>query len=332
MTPRAATRTESDRFERWLELIPHCNRAEEGVELAELAGLFEDSAQAILADIQALVDREYYLPGSFADSLTILIDGERLDLSSPDHFQRPIEFSTMEALALQLGLQMIPDDKGEETSATEIGASLASVLKSAADPDPENGDQTPFDAAFQLGPVSSSVADFLDVLATALRNRRNVEIDYYKPYEPGVPTVRRVMPWAVVQVNGIWYLLAHDKSVEEARLFRLDRVLKARVLDSTGDIPGDLRVEDYIDPERLYRASEDYYNVQIAYSPLIARWVEERYGTAIPNETGWYEVTHQCKSVWWAVTQALRHGAEARIQEAFGAGLMVSSLSPLADF
>lgn len=94
-----------------------------------------------MADVQALVDREYCLPSSLADSLTILIDGERLDLTSPDHFQRPIRFSATEALAMQLRLRMVAGEGDVQVSVVtgllSAAASGSSVSCAETLDDPE---------------------------------------------------------------------------------------------------------------------------------------------------------------------------------------------------
>jgi hypothetical protein len=69
-----------------------------------------------------------------------------------------------------------------------------------------------------------------------------------------------------------------------------------------------------VDPERVYRGDEEDLEVAIRYSPRIARWIVERYGSAAPLEPeGSVVVRHCCKSPWWAVSRALRYGSEACI-------------------
>jgi proteasome accessory factor C len=328
MAASAAPRTESDRFERWLELIPHCNRAEEGIELDQLAAVFEDSPEAILGDVQALVDREYYLPGSFADSLTILIDGERLDLTSPDHFQRPVRFSPMEALALQLGLQAVLEEQpdGEEESVKAALAELAAVLEAAGDTSESNstGGADEIDALACASGLSGVAPDVLAELRRGLRERKVVELEYFKPYGPADPTARRVEPWALAAVHGTWYFLGHDLGVGDVRRFRLDRILSAQATSETAQVPENLNVENYIDPQRVFRESEDNLEVSIQYSPRIARWIQERYGDdAATSPDGSVTIRHRCRSLWWAVGRALGCGLEASITTPEGASALV---------
>jgi len=314
MAALGASRTESDRFERWLELIPQCNRAEEGIELAELADLFDDSTEAILGDVQALVDREYYLPGSFADSLTILIDGESLDLTSPDHFQRPLGFSPMEALALQLGLQLVKSEAGREEEQADIAAALTSLLELHAVPGDEAENEGMADSGLAFtSDFSAATWRTFEKLSEAVREQRVVELVYFKPYDCEEPKSRTLVPSALAEVYGNWYLLANDLGAQEPRMFRLDRVIDIVVTDRTCEPKEDLAVEDYVDPLTVYRESEDDLTVGICYGPRVAPWILEQYQEVERGEDGSVIVNHRCRSPWWVVTRALSYGTEARI-------------------
>lgn len=83
--------------------------------------------------MQVLVDREYYLPGGFAESLSILIDGASPDLKSGDHFKRAVRFSPLQALVLQLGLQIVAAEAGShDAMKSETAALLTAVFESAS--------------------------------------------------------------------------------------------------------------------------------------------------------------------------------------------------------
>lgn len=311
--------TASRRFERWLTLIPYCAREGEGLSLEQLAELFDDAPESVLADAQALVEREYYLPGGFADSLKILIDAERLAIDSPDHFRRPVRFSPLEALAVQLGLQAVleeqPDDEEEGVKAAL--AELAAALEAAgdsSDPGSARGAGDAIDALAYGSGFSGVAPDVLAELRRGLRERKVVELEYFKPYEPADLTARRVEPWALAAVHGTWYFLGRDLGVGGERLFRLDRIVGARATTETADVPEDLNVEDYIDPRRVFRASDDDLEVTISYGVLIARWVCEQYLVDLPSRgDGAVEVQHRCRGPAWAIAHALAYGDGAEI-------------------
>jgi predicted DNA-binding transcriptional regulator YafY len=307
------------RFERWLTLIPYCAREGEGLSLEQLAELFDDAPESVLADAQALVEREFYLPGGFADSLKILIDAERLAIDSPDHFRRPVRFSPLEALAVQLGLQAVleetqdAEEEGVKAALAELTAALE-VAGDAPDAGSAAGAEHEIDSlAFGSG-LSGVALDVLAEVRRGLRERRVVELEYFKPYDPVDPATRRVEPWALVAVHGMWYFLGRDLGVGEARVFRLDRIVAAHATDEVATIPGNLNVEDYIDPQRVFRESEDDLEVTVRYAPRIARWIQERCGEPTEGQPdGSVVVRHRCKSPWWAVACVLNYGLEAEI-------------------
>ena len=327
MSVTARPPCEARRFERWLELIPYCAREREGVALGTLAERFEDTKPAIVADAQALVEREYYLPGSFADSLTILVEPDWLEIQSPGHFQRPVRLAPLEALAVQLGLQIVAAESPAaehgalEAAARELALRLAATLSEAG---VEPGDATdagpasdpqPGAGPLAYGPaLSATCARWLELLREALAAARTVELVYFKPYEPCATVVHRVAPWALLAVREAWYVLGEDAAAADVRLFRLDRILELCVTDEPCEVPARPAIEDYVDPERVYRGDEGDLEVAIRYSPRIARWIVERYGSAASVEPdGSVVVLHRCKSPWWAVCRALGYGAEAWI-------------------
>ena len=311
----------SRRFERWLELIPWCQREEAGVPLARAAERFGESEDGILRDVEKLAEREYYLPGGFADSLTILIERERLRLASPGHFERPVRFSPLEALAMQLGLQIVmaeasADERAElEATSRELAVQLSPVSTShgaasvweLANPDD--------DSPVAYGPPLSNVsAEVYAELRRAVREGRAVEMRYFKPHAPDDAPMRRVAPWALAAVHGHWYLLGRESGGTDPKLFRLDRILEARTTEDRAEVAANLRVTEYIDPAGVYRGAEDDLEVAIRYSPRIARWIEEHYTDRAQRQSdGSLVVRMLCKSPWWALTRALAYGADAEI-------------------
>ncbi len=58
----------------------------------------------------------------------------------------------------------------------------------------------------------------------AARDRRELVFDYRRPDEDA-PARRRVHPWGVVAWRGRWYLVGQDLDRQDARVFRLSRVV-----------------------------------------------------------------------------------------------------------
>ena len=54
---------------------------------------------------------------------------------------------------------------------------------------------------------------------------------------PSKETEREFDPYAVLRKEGYWYAVGHDHLREATRLFRLDRVIEARLLEATFERP-----------------------------------------------------------------------------------------------
>jgi predicted DNA-binding transcriptional regulator YafY len=80
-------------------------------------------------------------------------------------------------------------------------------------------------------PAELAGGEVIVALAEAVRWRRRVRLRYRSGL--GGETERRVDPYAVVNREGYWYAVGQDHLRERLRLFRLDRVLEAEVLEET---------------------------------------------------------------------------------------------------
>jgi proteasome accessory factor C len=99
---------------------------------------------------------------------------------------------------------------------------------------------------------------------------RQVEIEHLS-LATGERRTRTVDPWHVVHESGTWYLLGHDHLRDEARTFRVDRIVDVRVLEGAPARPA---------PDGAGRPSfapadtDPRVTVELAPS---ARWVVETY-------------------------------------------------------
>ena len=97
------------------------------------------------------------------------------------------------------------------------------------------GGDEPLD--IELGDASEEV---LATLRAAANDRRKVLVDYYS-FGRDEAGQRIVHPWRVFSAEGHWYLLAWCESVNDKRLFRVDRARSAAILDETFDPTKDAR-------------------------------------------------------------------------------------------
>jgi predicted DNA-binding transcriptional regulator YafY len=73
------------------------------------------------------------------------------------------------------------------------------------------------------------------ILADAIRRRRRLRMTY-RAFS-GEATRREVSPHGLVVHSGRWYLAGYDHLREDMRTFRVDRMLRMRVIDETADDP-----------------------------------------------------------------------------------------------
>ena len=287
----------ADRLGRLLAIVPWV-ASQDGPLIADVCERFGVSEPELLADLDLL-----FLCGvhPFTPDTLIEVDvsGGRVWIRFADWFRRPLRFTAPEGLAL-------------------VGASAALLATPGADPDGALGRALAkleavlgvgADDAVEvdLGPVAAPV---LDSVQRSAAERRKLEIDYYSFGRDGRST-RVVHPWRVFNAQGQWYLSAWCETAASSRLFRVDRVSSATVLDDRfpAPPPPDAR-------PAVYSGGADDPLVVLDVGPA-ARWIAEQY----PNEGvtdqggGVLRVRLRTSHRPWLERLLLRAGPDARVVE-----------------
>ncbi len=209
---------------RLLTLVPLLHsRGQMGVE--EAADLLGVPPAQVVRDVKVLF--MCGLPGGYPDDL-IDVDLDSLEddglirISNADYLARPMRLTATEATAVMVALLALRNSASEETreivdrALGKLQAATAGVGAVAIDPgvEPEPGD------------LSRLRSD----LERAVRDGRQVRLTYWVPARDE-ETERVVDPRGVVSSHGAAYLAAWCHSAEDDRLFRLDRIHAATVLD-----------------------------------------------------------------------------------------------------
>ncbi len=126
---------------------------------------------------------------------------------------------------------------------------------------------------------------------------------------------RIVEPLLMSSIEGHWYLNAYCRDAEAGRLFRLERILTARVLDERFEEREglDLKTEyEDIDP-RGYAAKR----AVVCFSPEVARWMEERPELDIIEERddGSADYALYYTDEAWAARRVMQYLGEATVVE-----------------
>jgi predicted DNA-binding transcriptional regulator YafY len=112
-------------------------------------------------------------------------------------------------------------------------------------------------------------------LLQAIRNLNIVRFTYQKYYDPDI-TLREVVPYALKEFKGRWYLLSKDKKDEHVKTFALDRIKELEITKKRYKLTKELDPNDYfrncfgvISPD-----DEDPAEIVLSFKPLQGKYVK----------------------------------------------------------
>lgn len=301
---RKRAETAASQLRRLLHLIPQLADGEEH-RVQEIARLADTSPAALLADLNALVER-YDVPAGWVDAVSIFIDGECVTVRS-DHFLRPMRLTMAELCALELGLMLAQRERPPEERPAIEGA--LARLREAITKLPANDHLDGLRAATTTEVAPGAV---LTTMRTALRAGRKVRLRY-RAGGAEEPSERVVCPYTTAFASGSWYAVAHCERSEALRFFRLDRVEEAALLDETFERPAASSPEALLPNGRPFLAPGAATMV-VRYSARIARWIAEREG-GTPAQDGSLTLEHPLADEEWAIRHVLQYGPDAEVLE-----------------
>lgn len=317
-----------DQVARLLALVPYIQARRE-VPLEQAATDLAVSPAQIVKDLNVL----WFcgLPGLEMGDL-IDVDMEALEgegvirVSNADYLTRPLRLDSSEASALIVALRALRE--GSDDDVRPIVDRTLLKLEAAAGEGAAGAAQVDI----RLPEQHRRIDELRDRLSRAAQQRRQVRLDYYVPTRDE-STERVVDPLRVVTADGNAYLDAYCRLAEDQRLFRLDRISAAEVLDSpvedhTGLTPRDLAAG-------IFQPSEDDLVVTLRLQPR-ARWVAEYYPVESSHDERGGGLTVRLRIGDPAlVTQLLlRLGADAELVEPAGlaAGARTVAAEALAHY
>ena len=258
-----------DQVARLLALVPYIQARRE-VELAQAAADFGVSQAQIVKDLNVL----WFcgMPGLGMGDL-IDVDMEALEgegvirLSNAEYLSRPLRLDSSEASALIVALRALRE--GSDDEVRPIVDRTLGKLEAAAGDGAALAAQVDVRMPQQAGRLNA----LRDRLSHAVDDQRQVRLDYYVPTRDE-STERVVDPLRVVSADGNTYLEAYCHLAEDQRLFRLDRISSAEVLDTPVEPHADLEPRDLADG--IFQPSTDDLLVTLRLGAN-ARWVAEYY-------------------------------------------------------
>jgi proteasome accessory factor C len=144
--------------------------------------------------------------------------------------------------------------------------------------------------------------DLVSKLTTGIRGRRVVEIEYQKEADEA-PSRRLVEPYSLERQLPNWYVHTWDRTSDDVRSFRLDRMRSATLTrEKFEPRPG-------FEPNRL----RDARTARILYSPEVGRWALER--GAQPRKDGSAVADVPVGSEEWLMGEIFSYRGEAVVLE-----------------
>jgi proteasome accessory factor C len=204
---------------RLLALIPWLLQRP-GVSITAAAGEFGITEAQLRADLGLAFFCG--LPGHMPDDLIdVSLEDDRIVVTNADTIARPLRLAPDEAVALLVGLRAlaeVPSPTGPDT----LDRVIAKLERAA-------GDAADAHRHVTVAIEGSDLAQ--EALSTALGQGRRLALRYYVPARDEV-TSREVDPVRLLVVDGQSYLEGWCLLADDLRLFRLDRIEDAQVLQT----------------------------------------------------------------------------------------------------
>jgi proteasome accessory factor C len=283
-----------ERLRRLLALVPWV-AAHDGPRVEEVCQRFGCTEEELVEDLERL-----FLCGLYPFTPDTLIEVDvaegRVWIRYAEVFARPLRLTPAEGLAVvAAGAALLASPAGEDQPALARGlAKLAAVL--GIDPDEM--------VEVELGEAPPGL---LADLRRATAEHRQVELEYYS-YGRDEWTRRVVDPQRVFGSSGQWYVAAWCHTVDDERLFRLDRMRSATVLDATFEPRPAVEAPEVYSP----RPEDPVVVLELAPS---ARWVVEQYPCEKVEERakGRIRATLKVSERGWLERLLLQLGPDARV-------------------
>ena len=124
------------------------------------------------------------------------------------------------------------------------------------------------------GPPSTDLESF-QTLSTALLDSQEIEFKYRKPGD-GAGAARRVQPYHLGCIGGIWYLIGFDLARNAIRTFALARISTPKNLNRRFTRPKNFSLDDMLSDSFSAFETHSTQQVRILLDPLAAALTSER--------------------------------------------------------
>lgn len=124
-----------------------------------------------------------------------------------------------------------------------------------------------------------SSRDHLTTILNAMKENRAVSITY-RSFKKAQGHTFAIEPYCVKLFENRWYVLAHNERYDDIRIYGLDRIISAEILDQTYSLPNDFDAAEYfstaygvvvgydVEPRRIVLRANDAHKHYLRSLPL----------------------------------------------------------------
>ena len=292
-----------DQVARLLALVPYLLARGE-VRLDEAAEHFGVPADQLDRDLRLLfmTGLSGGLPGDLIEVDIDALEGEGvIRVDNAEYLARPVRFSPAEATALVVALRTMVD--AAPPDARDVVERTLAKLEGVAGTDAES--VLPVHVTAERTPG----AELVGTVEAAIAAGRQLEIVYHVPSRD-TESSRVIDPRGIARVENVLYLDAWCHDAQDDRVFRLDRIVSARQLDSDVADPA-ARPRDLTGAWFTDRTT---VRVTLRLAPR-ATWVTEYYPVVAtrPGPDGALDVDLDVGSEEWVSQLVLRLAPHAQV-------------------
>ncbi|MBC7252761.1 MAG: transcriptional regulator [Actinobacteria bacterium] len=193
---------------------------------------------------------------------------------SPHFFLPPVQFDLTETLSLAMGAEILsrqrgtPFQRGVERAMEKIYAALPPGIREAV-----HREAVHFSPAWEPTVDYEKRLPVLELLERGVEENRSVTISYHSLSRDEV-TERTVDPYGFLFRSNAWYLVGYCHLRGEIKIFKVDRILEAELLEETFQPPEDFNIREYMgDAWQVLRGEPR--EVAVRFSPQVAPYVKE---------------------------------------------------------
>ena len=201
------------------------------IHVDELCERLEISREELESDLNVLMfcGLPPYSPEQLFD---IFFEDDFVSMYFNDVFIAPLRLSNTEVLQILIALERLKSNNLDSNEIKQIQTTIAKLNRSQ---------KTPLEIEVQKSP-------FEEIIQEALKEKSSIKIEYLSLNSANIQD-RIVLPISIYNTASTSYLLARELSGANEKLFRMDRILDAQLLESSYEIGHESTKETKKEPD-----------------------------------------------------------------------------------